>query len=341
MSGQPAQKPVEAPLEPDLPIIDPHHHLWPEPPVPGIHPYGEPDLLADKTEAGHNILATVFMEAWTRYRQDGPEHLRSVGETEYVDRFAREAERRGGRAAGVCAGIVANADMMLGDAVQEVLDAHAQASPERLRGIRHLIANDRDYPGELPGSRPGILLDSTFRAAFAHLAPRGLTFDVWLMHPQLPELADLAAAFPETTIVLNHVGSPMGVGRFAQSKAAFDDWRTKLALVAQRPNVMLKLGGLHMDHTALAPAPDQVHEWSSLRMAERHGPYYRVAIDLFGPDRCMFETNFPVDRTSTSANVLWNCFKRVAQGFSASEKAAMFTGVAQRVYRLKLPSQAN
>ena len=347
MSSQPINRDawrdqvVESAIEPELPIIDAHHHLWPEPPVPHMEAYGVERLTADKIGSGHNIIATIFAEAWTRYRKDGPASLKPVGETEFVDRVGREANHQGGRVAGLCAGIVAHADLMLGDAVEEVLVAHQEASPERFRGIRHLIAHDRDYPGALP-SRPGIMSDPNFRAGFARLAPHGLSFDVWLMHPQLGELAELASAFPNTTIVLDHVGSPMGTGRYADGGTnRFEEWRKGMALVAANPNVVVKLGGLNMEFTALGAPVDAERPWTSERTATTQRQYILTAIELFGPSRCMFESNFPVDRMSIGYTVLWNSLKRTVADFSAAEKSQLFVGTAQRIYRLRnIESQA-
>lgn len=326
---------IEAPIEADLPIVDAHHHLWPEAPVPHMEAYGVEALTADKTGAGHNIVATVFIEAYTRYRADGPPALRPVGETEFVERVGREADARGGKAAGLCSAIVAHADMTLGAAVEEVLVAHREASPSRLRGIRHLIANDRDYPGALP-SEPGTLSDPRFRAAFARLAPHGLSFDVWLMHPQLPELAQLAGAFPETTIILDHVGSPMGTGRYANGAGdGFEEWRRGMRLVAAHPNVLVKLGGLNMEYTALGAPIHAGRPWTSEQMAAAQGRHILTAVDIFGVSRCMFESNFPVDRMSCSATTLWNSLKRIAARFSPAEKNQLFAGNAARIYRLQ------
>jgi predicted TIM-barrel fold metal-dependent hydrolase len=257
-----------------------------------------------------------------------------VGETEFVDRVAREADARGGPGAGICAAIVANADMMLGAEVEEVLVAHRQASPDRLRGIRHLIAHDRDFPGILE-SEAGTLGHPKFQAAFGRLARHGLSFDVWLMHPQLPELAQLVARFPDTTVILDHVGSPMGVGRYAgRVSEGFDEWRNGMRLVAQHPNVVLKLGGLNMANTGLGAPIAADRPWSSEEMARRQERYVHTAIDLFGISRCMFESNFPVDRMSTGYTVVWNSLKRMSARYSAAERAELFFGTAQRAYRL-------
>ena len=328
---------VEVPLEPDLPIIDAHHHLWPGPMPPPMEAYDVDSFLSDKMECGHNIVATVFVEANARYRTGGPISLRPVGETEFAEQVGRDADRWGGRAAGVCAAIIAQADMMLGDAVEDVLIAHHEASPDRLRGIRYLAAWDPDFPGVMPGSRPGILAEPSFRAAFARLAAHGLSYDAWVLHPQLAELAELAGAFPDTRIVLDHVGTPMGTGRYAGGgREGFDEWRRGLGKVAVHPNVVLKLGGLNMPVTGLGAPRDVPKPWSSRRIAEAQGDSLLTAIDIFGPSRCMFESNFPVDRLATSAGLLWNSFKRVARRFSTEEKADLFSGVAAHTYRLDL-----
>jgi len=324
---------IEAPLEPDLPIIDAHHHLWPVPMTPTMEAYPPETLLADKTGSGHNIIATVFVEAHSRYRTEGPVSLRPVGETEFINEVGEDCERKGGRAAGACAAIVAAADMMLGDAVEDVLVAHREAAPQRLRGIRHLIAHDPDFL--MPASRPGIVAEPAFRAAFARLGAHGLSYDAWVMHPQLGEIAELAGAFPGVTIILDHVGAPMGIGRYAGGGSdGFAEWRRGMAAVAAHPNVVLKLGGLNMALTALGAPLSAPKPWTSEHMAEVQRTHIMTAIDLFGPSRCMFESNFPVDRMSTGACVLWNQFKRLAAGFSADEKAQMFSGVAARTYRL-------
>jgi predicted TIM-barrel fold metal-dependent hydrolase len=325
---------VEAPLEPELPIIDAHHHLWPEAPVPHMEPYGPDALAADKIGAGHNIVSTVFVEAYARYRKAGPRQLQAVGETDYAECVGREADARGGSGAGLCAAIVAHADMMLGAEVDEVLDAHRQASPDRLRGVRYLIAHDHDYPG-LP-SEPDTLSHPRFQEAFARLGGRNLSFDVWLMHPQLPQLAQLCARFPETTVILDHVGGPMGVGRYAAGGSeAFEEWRQGMRLVARHPNVMLKLGGLNMEYTALGAPITADKPWSSEEMMKKQERHVHTAIDIFGPSRCMFESNFPVDRMSTGYTVLWNAFKRMSASYSAAERTALFSGTAKRVYRLR------
>jgi predicted TIM-barrel fold metal-dependent hydrolase len=317
-------------LEPARPIVDPHHHLWDHP----RHRYLIDELLAD-TGSGHNVVATVFVECLSMYRADGPADLRPVGETEFVNGVA--AMSASGRYGGtrVAAGIVSYADLTLGERAGAVLDAHVTAS-SRFRGIRH--AAGWDASDQIRNSHtnppPGLYLDGTFRRGFAELGKRGLSFDAWLYHPQLPELADLAKAFPDTTIVLDHFGGPLGIGPHAGRRAEiFEWWKTAIRAVAGCPNVVAKLGGLVMPingfgfHKREAPP-------TSAELADATREWYLHAIDVFGPGRCMFESNFPVDKASTSYRTLWNSVKRIAAGFSESEKSALFHDTAARVYRL-------
>src|SRR5262249_53428293 len=223
-----------------------------------------------------------------------------------------------------CAGIVAFADLSRGERVREVLEAHVVAGGGRLRGIRHIAAWDAsdEIPPSYPNPPSGLLLDPVFRAGFAQLAPLGLSFDAWIYHPQLGELTDLARAFPLTTIVLDHAGGPLGVGPYrARHAEVFTEWKRGIHDLAQRPNIVIKLGGLGRrtgmsDLHPAAPPP------SSADLAHAWQPYVETCIEAFGPDRCMFESNFPVDGVTCSYPVLWNAFKRLAAGSSAPEKAA-------------------
>ena len=318
---------IEAPIDPDLPICDPHHHLWDRP----GSTYLLPQLLRD-TGSGHHVVQTVFVECDAGYRPDGPEALRPVGETEFVE--AETAQTVGGPTA-VAAGIVGYADLTLGDKVAAVLEAHMAASPARFRGIRHRTPWDPRPEVSRPGGPPpGLLLDGRFRQGFACLPRYGLSFDAWLLHPQLMELVDLARAFPDVSIILDHVGGPLGIGPYAgQREAVFQAWKQSIAALAGCPNVSVKLGGLGMqicgfgwDRQTMPP--------SSTEMAEAMAPYYLWCIEQFGADRCMFESNFPVDGISSSYAVLWNAFKRIAHGASPHERAALFHDTAARVYRL-------
>ena len=331
----------EAALEPQLPIIDPHHHLWDD---PGRTPrqYLLEHLVADTK--GQNVRQTVFIECGSMYRADGPEEFRVIGETEFVQGIAAEcASGRYGdlRAA---AGIVGTADLRLGDRIAPVLEAQIAASRQRFRGIRHGAAWTE--PGVLPSgsaaarasNRPAVvehlLLDSNFRRGYAHLRTYGLTFEGWVYHTQIRELTDLAKAFPDTMIVFNHLGGPIGVGAYAGRRdEVLGAWKTAITELARCPNVVAKIGGIQMvvngygwHERKTPPTSDQ------LLAANRD--WYLYAIDHFGPARCMFESNFPVDRLSYSYTVLWNQFKKLTKDFSAAERTAMFHDTAMRVYRL-------
>jgi predicted TIM-barrel fold metal-dependent hydrolase len=313
-------------LEPDLPIIDPHHHLWDR----ENWRYLLDDLLAD-TNSGHNILGTVFVQARAMLRADGPEEMKPLGEVEFVNGIAAMTASGKIRA---CAGIVGHADLMLGGRVEPVLEALARASG-RFRGIRHITAWDADPQVVNPGNPavPGMLGEATFREGFKVLARLGHSFDAWLYHPQLDELTSLADAFPDAKIVLNHCGGVVGINAYKKDDV-FPVWKTSIEALAKRPNVFVKLGGLGMrlcGHAfdKLADPP------SSQMLADAWRPYIETCIAAFGPSRGMFESNFPVDKGSYSYPVFWNACKILAKGASAAEKADLFAGAAKRFYRLE------
>ncbi len=315
-------------LAPDLPIVDPHHHLWDR---PGWR-YLLDELVAD-TESGHNIVATVFVQARAMTRAAGPVEMRPVGETEFVNGVAAMS------ASGVygktrhCAGIVGHADLTLGSRVAPVLAAHIRAGGDRFRGIRHTSAWDADDSIRNPAYNPprGLLADGKFREGFAVLARLGLSFDAWLYHPQIDELRDLARAFPQTKIVLNHVGGPIGIGAYAgKHKQIFPIWTTSIKALAACPNVYVKLGGLGMRLGGFG-FHEQPEPPSSETLANTWRPYIETCIDAFSPSRCMFESNFPVDKGSYSYPVFWNACKLLAKGASDAEKADLFSGTAMQV----------
>ncbi|MGF7172987.1 amidohydrolase family protein [Azospirillum doebereinerae] len=323
----------EAILEPDLPIIDPHHHLWDAP--------RSPRYLAEELErdarAGHNVIGTIFTDCSEGYRTDGPENLRPVGETEFVTAIADRVAVGAYQPAGLCAGIIGYADLREGAGVRAVLEAHIAAGKGRFKGIRQSTAWDPNPEIRTTIRTPpeGLLRDPTLRAGFACLAPLGLTFDSWVYHHQLGDVADLAAAFPETTIILDHVGGPIGIGPYAGRRdEVFAQWKAGILEVARRPNVSVKLGGLAMRLGGFGfherPVPP-----SSEDLAAAWRPYVETCIEAFGPDRAMFESNFPVDQLSCGYAVLWNGFKRLASGASDSEKAALFSRTAARVYGIE------
>jgi predicted TIM-barrel fold metal-dependent hydrolase len=323
---------VEEPIvDPGRRIVDPHHHLWP--PV-GPMPYGVDQLDADTT-SGHNVVSTVFVECRAAYRTDGPEHLRPVGETAFVAESAADLARRHPSAPPI-AGIVAHADLTLGAPLGETLDAHRDAARGLFRGIRHSTSYAVEPEAlTIAGRAPEALAaDGSFRSGVQLLGERGLTYDTWQYHYQLGELVDLARIAPETVIVLDHFSTPVGVGRFAGRRdEIFDEWSAGIDELAACPNVIAKIGGLAMPdngfgwHTAPRPA-------TSDELVEAQGRYYRHTIESFGPGRCMFESNFPVDRLSISYPVLWNALKKIASQYSDDEQEAMFSGTATRVYRL-------
>jgi predicted TIM-barrel fold metal-dependent hydrolase len=317
-------------LEPELPICDPHHHLWDD----AQNPYLLPQLLAD-TGSGHNVVSTVFVECGSMYRAEGPEHMRCVGETEFVNGVAAMAASGRYGKLRACVGIVSLADLNLGTAVGEVLDEHMRLS-RRFRGIRHAASWDASDEVRNAHTRPfeGMLADRKFREGFAELGKRKLTFDAWLYFHQIPELTDLARAFPETTIIFDHFGGPLGIGPYTgKQDEIFPRWQKDVAELARCPNVVAKLGGIVMPingfgfHRQPRPA-------TSDEVVAATGRYHHHAIEVFGASRCMFESNFPVDKQSVSYAVLWNAFKKMARGASAGEKADLFHDSAVRAYRL-------
>ena len=319
-------------LEPDLPIVDPHHHLVDR---ANTGRYLLPELLAD-TGSGHNITATVYLEWLSMYRAGGPAPLKPVGEVEFANGVAAVAASETFGKTKVCAGIVAYADLMLGEQVEEVLEAMILAGGGRFRGIRYISASHPDEAARGSSiNRPsGLLLNAKVREGFAKLHPLGLSFDAWMYFTQLGELVDLARAFPETPIVLDHVGGPIGIGPYAGKRdEVFTEWKNSMAELARCPNVHVKLGGLGMRLFGFDVHAGELPP-SSEELATLWRPYIETCIEAFGPARAMFESNFPVDKGSGSYHVFWNAFKRIAAGCSPDEKTALFSGTASRFYRL-------
>jgi L-fuconolactonase len=317
-------------LDPDLPIVDPHHHLWDR---SGSRYYLD-ELLAD-LNSGHNIVATVFLQCFWSYRTEGPEEMRPVGETEFVASVAAEAERRKTRQR-VCAAIVGHVDFRAGEHVDAVLEAHMAASNGRFRGIRQVAARHPDLLASISTPPPlGLMSDPAFRAGFARLGRYGLSFDAWLYHTQLGELLDLARAFPAIPIVINHVGGPLGVGPFrGKGDEVFAAWHDGIKQLATCPNVHMKLGGLAMAINGF-DFHRQVLPPSSGELAHAWWPWMDACIETFGASRCMFESNFPVDKAMCTYPVLWNSFKRIAAGASVDERGALFHDTAARFYRIQ------
>ncbi|GAA1850969.1 amidohydrolase family protein [Pseudonocardia ailaonensis] len=322
---------TEAPLEPSWPVVDAHHHLG------EFHGsrYLAEDLGRD-TARGHRIVATVYVESRYRLRTTGPAGLRPVGETEFADDVAEKSVAEG-TGTQLCAAIVGFADLGAGAAIGDVLDAHLDASPARFRGIRQGSYWDAD-PGIMSTvsmSPPrGLLGSAAFRRGYAALAPRGLSFDAVLFHPQIGELAALARTFPDTTVVLNHLGFPLGVGPYADRREeVFAEWSAAVADLARCPNVNLKIGGFGIPVWGLDLTPAD-GEPRSKALARAWRPFFDTAVERFGPHRCMLESNFPPDRVAYDYVTFWNAAKTLVSGLSPSERDAVLAGTARRVYRL-------
>ena len=268
------------------------------------------------------------------YRADGPEELRSLGETEFVSGVAAMSASGTFGSVRACAAMVGNVNLMLGSRVEPILVAHITASGGRFHAIRYSTAWDADQriPRTVP--RPGILADQQFREGFRYLARFGLAFDAWVYHPQLPYVEALASAFPDTSIVLNHFGSPiLGGPNAARTAEVFAEWRTNMMALARQSNVCVKLGALPVRRSKTG-RQGSAPPLSSEEIAMAWRPYFEVCVEQFGAHRCMFESNFPVQKRWCSYAVLWNACKRLAAGASADEKRELFSGTAARVYRL-------
>lgn len=319
----------EEALDPGLPIIDPHHHLMDD----GHGRYLLDDFLEDLS-TGHNIVSTVYVQVKAMYRATGPVEMRPVGEVEFANGVAAVSASGHYGNTRICEGIVGFADLTLGGEVEAVLDAQIRAGNGRLRGIRYGATWDDGSAGYGRTFAPRHLLrDTAFRDGFARLAPLKLSFDAWLFYPQLPDLVDLLDASPDTQVVLDHCGGILGIPPHSDQDAVFKAWRGHLVELSRFPNLNVKIGGLGMlyggwDFHTRPEAP------ASVALAEAWKPYVEACIEVFGTNRCMFESNFPVDKQSCGYGALWNAFKRITQGYTADEKAALFHDTAARVYRL-------
>jgi predicted TIM-barrel fold metal-dependent hydrolase len=328
-----AKAPPEPILEPALPIIDTHHHLWERP----DHRYLLHELLAD-LGTGHNVVATVFLECHAMYRAAGPVEMRPVGETEFVAGIAAMSDSGLYGSTRIAAGIVGFADLTLGDRVTPVLEALIRAGGGRFRGVRHSAAWDASETigNSAVATGPHDMRRPEFRAGLARLAGLGLSLDAWVFHPQLADAIDLARAFPAATIIVGHCGGPLGYGPYAGKRdEVFAAWKAGITELATCPNVVMKLGGMMMrlaacDYGARAAPP------SSAELADLWRPYIELCIERFGPARCMFESNFPVDKMGIGYAALWNAFKRIAAGASADDKRALFSGTARGAYRIAI-----
>lgn len=320
---------IEDAIEPDLPICDAHHHLWNGPEARGTYLLNE--FLRDAS--GHNITKTVFMQCEAMYAKDGPEELKPVGETKFANDIAEQSTKRQDVNISVAAGIVGFADLTLGAAVVPVLEAHKLVG-NRVKGIRVCTTWDPSPNILSLGKSKEMLLDRKFREGFSYLSRYGFSFDSWLYYTQLKELGDLAKTFPDTQIIINHVGGPLGTGPYSDRKdEIFSDWQRGISELAAFSNVSVKLGGLGMPRCGFGWDKRDKPPTSS-ELAEAMKPYVLFCINKFGVDRCMFESNFPVDKISYSYTVIWNAFKLISKGFSQHERAALFHDTAASIYRL-------
>ena len=324
---------TEPTLDPEIPICDAHHHFWEQRPEPVDYQRYLLEHLAADINSGHNVRSTVFIEARSSYRTDGPEELRPVGEVEFVQRLADASATGRYGPWQAAAGIIGRADLKLGERVRPVLEALQAASPNRFRGVRHSVSWD-PHPELANREVEGCLARDDFRAGARVLADMGHCLEITNYFPQLPELADFARALPDVPIVLNHLGGLMRVAPWAGRDAEVTaEWESAIDSVADCPNIVMKLGAVGMPrfgfdwHTRAKPV-------GSAELAESIAPSITYCIEKFGPDRCMFESNFPVDKESFSHHVLYNAFKRVSQGYSATERLALFHDNAVRVYRI-------
>lgn len=328
-------------LEPDLPIIDTHHHLWDK--LPAGLPQGQEqkdhtyllDQFAQDFNSGHNTIATVYVECHGNYRPSGPQEMKPVGETEFAAAIGAQSDRGGHGKTRVCAGIVGSADLSLGARVRPVLEAHIEAGQGRFRGVRATAGYDPDPVIGNTTQQPGGYRRPEFRAGVAELTQLGLTLDTWVFFTQLSDVVDLARACPDTRIVMGHCGGPLGYGPYAGKRdEVFAQWKRSIVELASCPNVNMKLGGMMIRLAAIdfrkLPAPP-----SSAEIARLWGPYIETCIEAFGPQRCMFESNFPVEKLGADWVTLWNAFKRITAACSRDEKFALFSGTAQRVYRIE------
>jgi len=334
----------EPALDPALPIVDTHHHLYDRLPEAFLSLGGGRrryliDEMLDDMDSGHHVVATVFVDAAAMYRADGPEDYRVVGETEFANGQAAMSASGLYGPSRIAAGIVSTTDCRLGDRVKGVLEAHVAAGGARFRGIRQTAAWDADASifGGMFKVGQGLYLDSAFRRGFAHLAPLGLSFDAFVLATQLSDVIDLASAFPDTRIVLDHAGGPVGIGPYRGRLAEmFPAWKRSIQLLARCSNVVVKLGGLGSFVNGFPSYGAQPPVSSSVLAAE-WGPYVETCVTAFGASRCMFESNYPVDAGAGSYGTIVNAFKRITAGCSADERLAIFSQTAIDVYRLTIP----
>ncbi len=318
-------------VEPSLSVIDSHHHLW----IKKGQRYLMGEFEADVAACGHDVVASIFAECNAEYRSSGPPEMQPVGEAEFV-RIEADKSAAGPMAnKRLCTAFIGAADLSIGAAVDEVLQALDEASAGRFRGIRCAVYWDPDLSlnlGLRPYAAKGVLLDKTFRQGFRKLADRGLIYDAWQYEPQLPELCNLADAFPDTTIVVNHCGGPVGVNAYATDDR-FGRWRRAISEVAQRPNTQMKLSGLAAKRIGLG-LENRTTPATATELAAVWKPYVEACIEAFGAERCIWGSNYPVEASLCDYGTLIDAYKISAAACSDAEKRAIFSGNAARIYSL-------
>lgn len=331
----------EPPLDLQRPIIDPHLHHWEVLPAPGLPQLPQRFLLHEARDAiersGHNITHTVFVQCYAMYRKDGPPEFAPVGETEFANGIAAMSASGGYGSCRFAHRIVGNANLLLGEAVTPVLEAHVAAAGERFRGIRTHTAYSKAgmFGSPCDPANRGILLDPKFREGARVLPRMDLSLDVWCLHTQIDELIDFADALPELTIILNHMGTPEYLGEYAGREVeARAEWSKGIVELARRPNVVVKLGGMGMDISR--PVGSEIGSAPSETLAAKWRPYVETCLEAFTAQRCMFESNFPPDNAAGSYSATWNAFKIITRACSEEEKDRLFRGTAGEVYRISL-----
>ena len=325
----------EEALEPDLPICDPHHHLWDFNKTYIEETYLLPDILKD-TNSGHNIVSTVFIECGAMYNKNHSIEEQVINETEFVNGIAAMSNSGLYGKTKIAAGIVGSAPLLIGEKVAEILDKHLNIAPKRFKGIRSQAAMHPD--GTIPSTRArpieGVYINDMFHRGFAHLESRNLSFEAWCYHPQLPQLIKLAKKFSNTTIILNHFGGPLGIGSFkGKEEETYSFWEKEITELSKCDNVVAKLGGIAMEINGFEWHKNKIAP-SGNELINKTKRYYEKTLELFGIDRCMFESNFPVDKISCSYVNLWNGFKLLTKDYSANERAKLFHDNATRIYKL-------
>lgn len=312
-------------LAPEQPILDAHHHLWDRP--EGRYAAGE---FQRDVAQGHDIRASIFVQCRTGYRENGPVGFQPVGEVETILKWCQEYPSHP-------VGIIAFADLQLGDAVCPVLDALAAAGKGKVCGIRNTTAY-HPHPMIRSNPRPtpeGLLRSDAFKAGARVLAEKGLCLDIWAYQTQLADVCALAQAVPDLTIIVNHCGGPLGVGPYRRDDPrTFHEWRTALGRVAELPNTHIKIGGFGLTVMGYAYArhPFPPH---SKALAADWAPYFETCTELFGIKRALFESNFPVDKGQFSYRALWNAFKRLSAELDDDARNDLFWRNAASCYRIE------